>query len=351
MRDEAPILQVQDLARHYAMRGSAAVKAVDGVSFDIAIGETLALVGESGCGKSTLARMIMALDKPTGGKVQFQGTDLSRLSARHLNRLRRKFQIIFQDPYSSLNPRMTVNETLAEPLRLHRIVPADAVAGRVAKLLECVGLTTAQGGRYPHEFSGGQRQRIGIARALACEPQLIVCDEPVSALDVSVRAQVLNLLQDLQNQFGFSYLFISHDLSVVRHISHRVAVMYLGRLVEIGPTENVFERPLHPYTQALLSAIPVADPDVPRSRIALRGELPNPTAQLSGCKFAPRCAYADSLCVAEVPALEDSGGPTTSAVACHHWSELAVFDRGLKQEREMPAYMADIIARMSPRPA
>ncbi len=218
---EEPILRVQNLARYYGTARQTAIKAVDGVSFQIDAGETLALVGESGCGKSTLARMIMGLDRPTGGSVQFQGVDLATLSRRSLNRLRKKFQIIFQDPYSSLNPRMTVYEALAEPLRLHRIVPDAAIPRRVSDLLSCVGLTKAQGARYPHEFSGGQRQRVGIARALACEPQLIVCDEPVSALDVSVRAQVLNLLQDLQQQFSFSYLFISHDLSVVRHLSHR----------------------------------------------------------------------------------------------------------------------------------
>jgi oligopeptide/dipeptide ABC transporter ATP-binding protein len=349
MKGDGPILQVQNLSRTYAVRGSNPVKAVDGVSFEIAADETLALVGESGCGKSTLARMIMALDKPTAGTVRFQGMDLSGYPARQLNRLRRRFQIIFQDPYSSLNPRMTVFETLAEPLRLHQVVPADAIAQRVAQLLECVGLTVAQSSRYPHEFSGGQRQRIGIARAIACEPQLIICDEPVSALDVSVRAQVLNLLQDLQRQFGLSYLFISHDLSVVRHISHRVAVMYLGRLVEIGDAEAMFKRPRHPYTRALLSAIPVPDPDVPRSRIALQGELPSNSAASIGCPFSPRCMHVKDKCLTTVPQLQPTGDD--SEVACHRWNELDAFDRGLASERRMPAYMADIIAQMAPRPS
>jgi oligopeptide transport system ATP-binding protein len=340
------MLDVRELVRHYAQAGQAAVKAVDGVSFQIARGETLALVGESGCGKSTLARMIMALDKPTSGSVLLEGVDLSALSRNRLNRLRKKFQIIFQDPYSSLNPRMTVHETLAEPLVLHQIVPASEIPARVSRLLSCVGLTSAQAQRYPHEFSGGQRQRVGIARALACEPELIVCDEPVSALDVSVRAQVLNLLQDLQEEFGFSYLFISHDLSVVRHISHRVAVMYLGRLVEIGATEAVFMHPKHPYTRALLSAIPIPDPNIPPSRIALRGELQSAGASLAGCSFAPRCTNADDRCTAIAPVLENAG--PNSRIACHHWRNLAAFDRGISQEqREPPAYVAAILARMS----
>jgi oligopeptide/dipeptide ABC transporter ATP-binding protein len=347
MTANVPILQLRELSRHYTVRGSAPVKAVDGVSFEIAPNETLALVGESGCGKSTLARLIMALDKPTSGTVRFQGMDVAALPKRQLNRLRRKFQIIFQDPYSSLNPRMTVFETLAEPLRLHQVVAPAAIERRVAQLLECVGLTTAQSGRYPHEFSGGQRQRIGIARAIACEPQLIVCDEPVSALDVSVRAQVLNLLRDLQHQFGLSYLFISHDLSVVRHISHRVAVMYLGRIVEIGDAEAVFERPRHPYTQALLSAIPLPDPNLTRSRIALQGELPSASASFTGCPFSPRCMYVKDKCLAATPQLEASGA--ASEVMCHRWDELDPFDRGLVHQREMPAYMSDIIAQMANR--
>jgi oligopeptide/dipeptide ABC transporter ATP-binding protein len=242
-----------------------------------------------------------------------------------------------------------VFETLAEPLRLHQVVAPDAINQRVGQLLECVGLTVAQSGRYPHEFSGGQRQRIGIARAIACEPQLIVCDEPVSALDVSVRAQVLNLLQDLQHQFGLSYLFISHDLSVVRHIAHRVAVMYLGRIVEIGEADAIFERPRHPYTRALLSAIPVPDPSVTRSRITLQGELPSASAAIVGCAFSPRCIYVKDKCLAETPQLLSGDG--TTEVMCHRRDELDPFDRGLVHQQEMPAYMSDIIAQMAARQA
>ncbi len=317
-----PLLEVRNLVKHYRptglfRRGEAAVRAVDGVSFTIERGETLALVGESGSGKSTLGRTILRLHEPTSGEVVFEGQNLFALEPRALRALRRRMQIIFQDPYSSLNPRMRIGDAVAEGLEIHRLVPRREIPQRVAALLEEVGLDPGYATRYPHEFSGGQRQRIGIARALAVEPAFIVCDEPVSALDVSVQAQVINLLRDLQQQRGLAYLFIAHDLAVVRQIAQRVAVMYLGKIVELGPTEAVLASPHHPYTQALLSAVPVPDPGTRRSRIILPGDPPSPTSPPPGCRFHPRCFHParDARCASEEPALRIVGG---SVVACHY---------------------------------
>jgi len=301
------LLVVEDLTKHYPLRGgllsrrTGAVRAVDGVSFAIAPGETLGLVGESGCGKTTVARLVLRLEPPTAGRVFFDGVDLLALRPRKLRAKRRELQIVFQDPMSSLNPRMTVREILAEPLRVHRVASGAALEARVAELLEQVGLPASWRDRYPHEFSGGQRQRIGVARAIALGPKLVVCDEAVSALDVSVQAQVLNLLLALRERLGLAYLFISHDLSVVRHVSDRVAVMYLGQIVEEAPTEALFERPGHPYTQALLSAIPVPDPRRRRERIVLAGDVPSPAHPPAGCRFHTRCPYVFERCRHEAP--------------------------------------------------
>jgi oligopeptide/dipeptide ABC transporter ATP-binding protein len=321
-----PLLQVRDLEKRFVVRRSllgrplAEVRAVDGVSFDIRAGETLALVGESGCGKSTVGRLILALTEASAGTVRFDGQDIGTLRAQDLRALRAKAQLIFQDPYASLNPRMTVFATLAEPLRLHTQLNAADRRDRIAELLETVGLRPEAAQRYPHQFSGGQRQRIAIARALAPGPKLIVCDEPVSALDVSVRAQVLNLLRDLQQKFGLAYLFISHDLSVVKHIADRVAVMYLGRIVETGQTDPLFADPRHPYTRALLSAIPLPVPIKRPARVLLPGDPPSPISPPPGCHLHPRCAHATSVCTAERPPLQaDAGGHAT---ACHLWPTL-----------------------------
>jgi oligopeptide transport system ATP-binding protein len=319
-----PLLRVEGLVKHFPVqrgwirRASAAVRAVDGVGFTLAAGETLGVVGESGCGKSTLGRLVLRLLEPTAGRVVFDGTDLASLDAPALRAKRRDMQIIFQDPFSSLNPRMTVGRMLAEPLRLHGL-HRGREAARVAELLGIVGLAPEHAQRFAHEFSGGQRQRIGIARALAVQPRLIVCDEAVSALDVSVQAQVVNLLQDLQRQFGIASLFIAHNLAVVRHIATRVAVMYLGRIVELADTGTLFAAPRHPYTQALLSAIPIPEPRLARKRMILAGDVPNPMAPPPGCPFHTRCPHARDACVQEVPALVDDAGHAT---ACIRWREI-----------------------------
>ena len=315
-----PLLRAQHLVKHFPVRtglfgrAQGAVQAVDDISFEIHPGETLALVGESGCGKSTAGKLLLRLLEPTSGSVFFQGRSISSLEEREMRSLRREMQIIFQDPYGSLNPRMTVGAMLEEPLRLHGLYRKD----RVSELLGLVGLLPQHASRYPHEFSGGQRQRIGIARALAVEPRLIVCDEPVSALDVSIQAQVINLLQDLQRQFGLAYVFIAHDLAVVKHIATRVAVMYLGKIVELADKRALFAQPRHPYTRALLSAIPVPDPALVRKRTVLQGDVPSPYNPPSGCRFRTRCAYAQALCAEKLPALENG-------VACHFWKEIEPF--------------------------
>jgi oligopeptide/dipeptide ABC transporter ATP-binding protein len=308
------ILEVRNLVKHFQVGtglfggGSAVVKAVDDVSFSIRRGETLGLVGESGCGKTTTGRCILQLEKPTSGEVIFEGQSLTSISQRELRRVRRKVQVIFQDPYSSLNPRMTVGQIIAEPLAVHGIVAGrGARVARVRELLSHAGLLPAMADRYPHELSGGQRQRVGVARALAMEPSLIICDEPVSALDVSIQAQIINLLEDLQSRFGLTYLFVAHDLSVVRHISDRVAVMYLGKIVEITDRKSLYENPQHPYTKALLSAVPIPDPAVEatRERIVLGGEVPSPLNPPSGCVFHPRCPIAVDDCRRVVPELRE----------------------------------------------
>ena len=307
-----PLLEVQNLSVHFPVkqgvfaRTSGSVKAVEDVSLTVGAGEAVGLVGESGCGKTTLGRAILRLIEPTGGQVRFDGEDITGLSAKELRVRRRQFQMIFQDPFSSLNPRLTVGQSIGEALDIHKLTPDRAArTARIGELLRSVGLASEHGERYPHEFSGGQRQRIGIARALAVEPRLIVCDEPVSALDVSVQAQVINLLQDLQRDRGLAYLFISHDLAVVEHLCQRVVVMYLGRVVEVGVTHEVCQAPKHPYTQALLSAVPVVDPDSKRQRIVLGGDVPSPINPPAGCPFHPRCPVAEARCRTELPALRE----------------------------------------------
>ena len=322
MSASTALLSVRDLKKYYhsaGLFGRAAppVRAVDGVSFEVGRGETLALVGESGCGKSSVGRTILRLQDPTAGSVLFEGVDIFSLNRGALRALRRRMQIIFQDPYSSLNPRMRIGTAIAEGIEIHGLAPRKEIPARVAALLGEVGLDPDYARRYPHEFSGGQRQRIGIARALAVEPAFIVCDEPVSALDVSVQAQVLNLLSDLQRQRGLSYLFIAHDLAVVRQIAHRIAVMYLGRIVEQGPTEQLLANPRHPYTVALLSAVPEPEPGAAQSRIVLRGDVPSPSNPPPGCPFHTRCFHPlrNERCKTEVPPLRPVAG---TLAACHY---------------------------------
>jgi oligopeptide transport system ATP-binding protein len=316
------LLEVKNLKVHFPVkaglfrRDRETVKAVDGVSFSIDPGETLGLVGESGCGKTTLGRAIVRLVEPTAGSVLLDGEDVTRMNGAELRARRRKYQLIFQDPYSSLNPRLTVEQIVGEPLDIHQLSDSpSARRAHIADLLKAVGLDPSYARRYPHEFSGGQRQRIGIARALAVEPQLIICDEPVSALDVSVQAQIINLLQDLQQQRGIAYLFIAHDLAVVEHISRRVMVMYLGKIVEMADAKTIIREPKHPYTQALISAVPEMDPEMKRRRIVLPGDVPSPIHPPSGCPFHPRCPIAEARCKIEIQSLRDlSPG---HQVACH----------------------------------
>lgn len=315
------LLEVRNLKKHYPIRKGffskqvGAVKAVDGITLSVEQGETLAVVGESGCGKSTTGRAILRLIEPTEGEIMFNGTDVRSLNTEQLRRFRTDMQMVFQDPYASLDPRWTVQRILEEPLRTHGSASSGELKSRVEQLMEVVGLSPYQAHRFPHEFSGGQRQRIGIAWALALNPKFIVCDEPVSALDVSIQAQVLNLMQDLQEQYGLTYMFISHDLSVVKFISDRVAVMYLGRVVELAPTQDLFAKPLHPYTQALMSAVPVPNPAQKKQRIVLTGDVPNPETPPTGCAFHPRCPYAMDRCRSEAPALRTLD--TGHQVSCH----------------------------------
>jgi oligopeptide transport system ATP-binding protein len=321
MTENGSLVKVRDLKMHFPItqgiiiqRRVGAIKAVDGLSFDILRGETLGLVGESGCGKSTTGRAILQLYRPTAGEVYFEGEDLTGIKGERLRRMRRRMQMIFQDPYASLNPRMTVGDIIGEPLLVHNISKGKERRERVQELLKVVGLNPYFVNRYPHEFSGGQRQRIGVARALAVQPDFIICDEPISALDVSIQAQIINLLEDLQSEFDLTYLFIAHDLSVVRHISDRIAVMYLGKIVELTTRQELYDNPLHPYTQALLSAVPIPDPVVEetRQRIILEGDVPSPASPPEGCNFSSRCPVVMDICREKEPEFLDTGG--------RHWA-------------------------------
>jgi peptide/nickel transport system ATP-binding protein len=328
------LLEVEDLVKHFPItrgvvfkRTIGAVKAVDGVTFQLRRGETLGIVGESGCGKSTLARLLLHLERPTSGRVVLEGRNIVDLSGPELRRVRRNLQMVLQDPYTSLNPRMTVGDIVGEPFEIHPdVAPKGSRRARVQELLELVGLNPEHVNRYPHQFSGGQRQRVGIARALALRPEIVVCDEPVSALDVSIQAQVINLLESLQRELGLSYVFIAHDLSVVRHISDRVAVMYLGKIVEIGTREEIYERATHPYTQALLSAAPVPDPAARGMRqiIRLEGDVPSPADPPSGCRFRTRCWKAQERCAREEPALVNRPDADPHPSACHFASKIEI---------------------------
>ncbi|WP_408008482.1 ABC transporter ATP-binding protein [Pseudalkalibacillus sp. A8] len=316
------IIKVENLKKHFPIedplpfkKAAQSVKAVDGVSFDVFRGETLGIVGESGCGKSTMARLINQLIRPTEGKVEFKGKDLASLGTKEIRSSRKSIQLVFQNPYASLDPRKTIEQLIMEPLVIHKIGDKASRKKRVQELLEVVGLSSYHGERYPHEFSGGQRQRINIARALALNPDVIICDEPVSALDVSVQAQVINLLKDLQKKFDLTYLFISHDLNVVRYMCDRIAVMYLGKIVEMGTYNEIYENPSHPYTKALLSAIPKEDPFEKKERILLNGDVPSPINPPSGCHFHQRCPYAIEMCKTQVPALKKTA--TGHQAACH----------------------------------
>jgi len=324
LREDA-LLEVRNLVKHFPIKSGilvdrqvGAVQAVDDVSFSVAEGETLGLVGESGCGKSTLARSVLQLLRPTSGSVRFRGTELTELSRRQLRPLRRELQMIFQDPYASLNPRKRVGQIVGAPLKLHGVASGDDLRRRVQDLLERVGLSAEHINRFPHEFSGGQRQRIGVARALALEPKVVIADEPVSALDVSIQAQIINLLEDLQDEFGLTYVFVAHDLGVVRHVSDRIAVMYLGKIVEIGPAKDVYSNPIHPYTVSLLSAVPIPDPRLNQAReqVVLEGDVPSPANPPAACRFHTRCPRATEICSEVEPPLVDYGGGHWAA--CHH---------------------------------
>ncbi len=326
-----PLLSVRNLSKSFTPQGGPTgrprgiLRAVNDVSFDLYPGETLGLVGESGCGKSTTGKLLMRLLEPDAGEIFFQGRDLALLSPRQMRPLRRQVQMIFQDPFSSLNPRMRVGEIVGEALRIHSLAPRGKVRDEVVRLLDTVGLSAEHMTRYPHEFSGGQRQRIGIARALAVQPRLIIADEPVSALDLSIQAQVVNLMQDIQEQFGLTYLFIAHDLGIIEHISDRVAVMYLGRIVEMARSEDLYAAPRHPYTEALLNAVPVPDPGKRGERHLLQGEVPSPIDPPPGCPFHPRCPYARDLCRTHLPPLEQKSGEHLAA--CHFSDEVGKFKR------------------------
>ncbi len=338
--DGQPLLEIRHVKKYFPIRKGvlqrevARVHAVDDVSFMVREGETLGLVGESGCGKSTLGRTIVRLLEPTAGEIRFEGQDIADYGARRLRPLRRRMQMVFQDPYASLNPRKRVGTIIGDPMRIHKTGDKRSRHARVQELLETVGLSPEHYNRFPHEFSGGQRQRIGIARALALRPKLIIADEPVSALDVSIQSQMLNLLEDLQNEFKLTYVFIAHDLGVVRHVSDRIAVMYLGKIVELSPAEELYRRPIMPYTEALLSAVPIPDPDLAeaRERIVLQGDVPSPINPPSGCRFHPRCRYATEVCKKVEPPLVDYGD--AHLAACHH--PLNVDEATLAQVRAAP---------------